>query len=87
MDFTDKRVLVTGASRGIGFEIAKTFLDAGARVAINGSSEQSVGVAMEKLSDYEHTVAAPGNIGTVAGCESAVRWRRRSRHSGGSTSS
>jgi NAD(P)-dependent dehydrogenase (short-subunit alcohol dehydrogenase family) len=72
MDFTDKRVLVTGASRGIGFEIAKTFLDAGARVAINGSSEQSVGVAMEKLSDYEHTVAAPGNIGTVAGCESAL---------------
>ncbi len=72
MDFTDKRVLVTGASRGIGFDIAKGFLDAGARVAINGSTEQSAGAAMERLSDYEHIVAAPGDIGTVAGCEIVV---------------
>jgi NAD(P)-dependent dehydrogenase (short-subunit alcohol dehydrogenase family) len=72
MDFTEKRVLVTGSSRGIGFDIAKTFLDVGARVVINGSTEQSVGAAMERLSDSAHTIAAPGNIGTVAGCESVV---------------
>lgn len=72
MDFTGKRVLVTGSSRGIGFAIARAFLEAGARVAINGSSEQSVTTAMELLGDPEHTVAAPGNIGTVAGCESVV---------------
>jgi len=72
MDFTDKRVLVTGASRGIGVSIAKQFLDSGARVAIHGSTEQSADAAMERLSDYEHTVAAPGNIGTVPGCESSV---------------
>ncbi len=72
MDFEDKRVLVTGSSRGIGFDIAKTFLDAGARVAINGSTEESAAAAMARLDDSEHTVAAPGNIGTVAGCESAV---------------
>ena len=72
MDFADKRVLVTGSSRGIGFDIAKTFLEAGARVAINGSTEQSVSAAMEKFDDSDHTIAAPGNIGTVAGCESAV---------------
>ena len=72
MDFTDKRVLVTGSSRGIGFDIAKTFLEAGAYVAINGSTEQSAGAAMEKIGDSEHTVAAPGNLATVAGCESVV---------------
>ncbi len=73
MDFTDKRVLVTGGSRGIGFAVAEAFLDAGARVAINGRTEQSVGAAMERLGGGEHLVAAPGDIGTVPGCESAVK--------------
>jgi len=72
VDFSNQRILVTGSSRGIGIEIAKAFLDAGARVAINGKTEQSVDTAMEKLDNSEHTIAAPGNIGTVAGCESAV---------------
>jgi len=73
MDFTDKRVLVTGSSRGIGFDIAKTFIDAGARVAINGRTEQSVSAAIERLGDEERTLAAPGDIGTVAGCETTVK--------------
>jgi len=72
LNFTQKRVLVTGSSRGIGFEIAKTFLAAGARVAINGSTEQSVATAIGKLGDRDRTIAAPGNIGTVPGCESVV---------------
>ena len=35
---TGKKVLVTGSSRGIGFYIAKCFLDSGANVIINGRS-------------------------------------------------
>ena len=73
MDFTDKRVLVTGGSRGIGFAVVDAFLDAGARVAINGRTGQSVGAAMERLGNVERLVAAPGDVGTVPGCELAVK--------------
>ncbi len=73
MDFTNKRVLVTGGSRGIGFAIAKAFVDAGGRVAVNGRTKQSVSAAIEKLGNGERLVAAPGDIGTVPGCESAVK--------------
>ncbi len=72
MQFRDKRVLVTGGTRGIGFEIARSFLAAGARVAINGSKSQTVKAAIDKLDYRDQTFAAPGDIGTVSGCESAV---------------
>jgi len=73
MDFAGKRVLVTGSSRGIGFAVAEAFINAGARVAINGRTEKSVNVAMERLGRGERLVAAPGDIGTVSGCELAVK--------------
>ena len=73
MDFREKRVLVTGGSRGIGFAIAEAFLDAGAHVAVNGKTEQSVSTAIERLGGGERLVAATGDIGTVAGCESTVK--------------
>ncbi len=73
MDFTGKRVLVTGGSRGIGFAIVSAFIDAGARVAVNGKTSQSVAAAIEKLGGGNRLVAAPGDIGAVAGCELAVK--------------
>ena len=73
MDFAGKRVFVTGASRGIGFATATEFLARGARVAVNGRTEQSVATAITELGGGDRLVAAPGNIGTVDGCESAVR--------------
>jgi NAD(P)-dependent dehydrogenase (short-subunit alcohol dehydrogenase family) len=73
VDFTDKRVLVTGGSRGIGFAIAEAFLGAGARVAVNGKTEESVNTAIERMGGGPSLVAAPGDIGTVPGCELAVQ--------------
>ena len=71
-DFTDKRILVTGGSRGIGWATAKAFLDVGARVAVNGRTGESTSAGIERLGGGEQLIAAPGDIATVAGCEAAV---------------
>lgn len=44
-----KVAVITGATRGIGFEIAKTFLENKARVCILGSKEETVSKALEEL--------------------------------------
>jgi len=62
-------VLVTRGTRGIGGAVARAFLDAGARVAINGRTAQSVAKAVANAAG---AMPAPGDVGTVAGCEAAV---------------
>lgn len=73
MDFGDKAVLVTGGSRGIGRATAKVFHDLGARVAINGRTTRSVDAALAAMGTGDRLVAAPGDVGTVDGCEAAVK--------------
>ena len=70
--FHEKRVLVTGGSRGIGWATAKAFHDAGAKVAVNGRTGESIAAGIDRLGGGERLIAAPGDVGTVAGCEAAV---------------
>ena len=51
-----KTAVVTGGTRGIGFAIAKKYLDNGANVAICGSRQDSVDKALAKLAAYEGRV-------------------------------
>jgi NAD(P)-dependent dehydrogenase (short-subunit alcohol dehydrogenase family) len=71
-DFTNKRVLVTGGTRGIGNAVVNAFNKAGAYVAINGRTADAVEKTISKISDNECLFAAPGDVGTVVGCENAV---------------
>lgn len=46
-----KIVLITGSSKGIGFGIAKSFLEEGSTVIINGRNEKNIIEAEKELSD------------------------------------
>jgi NAD(P)-dependent dehydrogenase (short-subunit alcohol dehydrogenase family) len=70
--FDGKRILITGSSRGIGLAAARAFLDAGARVAINGRSQASVEAAIDSLGAGARLIAAPGDVASVAACDTVV---------------
>jgi NAD(P)-dependent dehydrogenase (short-subunit alcohol dehydrogenase family) len=72
MDFRDKRILVTGGTRGIGRGIVEAFLEAHARVAVNGSTAETTAKVIDKLGCGDRLVAAPGSVATVAGCRAIV---------------
>jgi 3-oxoacyl-[acyl-carrier protein] reductase/7-alpha-hydroxysteroid dehydrogenase len=47
-----KTAIITGGTRGIGFAIAKKYLDNGANVVITGSRKETVETSLAKLTDY-----------------------------------
>lgn len=52
----NKVAIVTGGTRGIGYEIVKKFLDNKAKVVLFGSREESVNKAIESLKDEGYEV-------------------------------
>ncbi|MBT4410752.1 MAG: SDR family oxidoreductase [Bacteroidetes bacterium] len=45
-----KHIVITGSSRGIGFGLAGEFLKNGHRVTLNGTRQESINLALDKLS-------------------------------------
>ena len=67
---TEKRVLVTGSSRGIGRAIAEGYVAAGARVIVNGRDAAIVDATVKALG--KNAVAAPFDVTSKAAIEAAV---------------
>jgi 3-oxoacyl-[acyl-carrier protein] reductase len=71
-DLSGRRALVMGATRGIGYGIAKAFLDAGAAVAITGRKAEDAGNAAASLGANGSGIAAIGfslDSGDLAGID------------------
>lgn len=69
---SNKNVLITGGSRGIGYMIAKGFSDAGANVLITSRSEKACEEAANKIS----CEFVSSNLSTRKGCEELASYTR-----------
>ena len=70
--------LVTGASRGIGRAVARTFARSGMRVALNARGEKDLQRACRELAPHAEVMAVPGDLSdptTAASILDAVRER------------
>lgn len=59
------RVLITGASSGIGLDLARRFLAEGSRVAINGRDPDKLARAKRSLGHEGRVVAVPADVGKL----------------------
>lgn len=71
MDYglADKHAVISGSTSGIGLAIAKTLLNEGASVTINGRSQASVDRAMKQIGDTGKLRGVAADVSTAQGCE------------------
>ena len=72
MDFSDKAVLVTGASRGIGRAVAEAFAQRGARVALHYNANQTLAAqVLSGLPGEGHSIHQ-ANLAEASECQRLV---------------
>ncbi len=73
MSANDETVLITGGSSGIGYDVARGFLQKGANVLLNGRNPEKLSKAAESLGHPARVAVVSGDIGDRATGESMVR--------------
>ena len=73
MSIRTNTVIVTGASAGLGFAIAKAFLDEGSNVVINSASEARLKSAEQELNSPSRVLAYAGDISDSSVSRELVR--------------
>lgn len=71
-----KTAIVTGGTRGIGFSVVQRFLEAGAKVALFGSRQETVDKALDKIKSENLDAEVMGlypSLGDYAEVEKAVQ--------------
>lgn len=68
-----KLAVISGSTSGIGKSIAHTLATEGARVIINGRSQESVDRTLADLQLGDQAVGIPADISTAEGCESLIQ--------------
>lgn len=72
-DLSGRRALVTGATRGLGLEMARGLAEAGATVHVNGRSAETARAAAERLAREGLDVRpAPFDVADAGACTAAI---------------
>jgi len=66
LELIDKTALISGSTKGIGFAIASQLAAEGARVIVNGRSDNAVNFALEQIRKAVHQAKAEGFTGDLA---------------------
>src|SRR5690348_2108040 len=72
-DQSEPVALITGASRGLGLEIARLFAGRGMPLALTARAARPLTVAADELSRFTEVLAIPGNVADYAHAEQLVR--------------
>ena len=75
LQLTNKKVLVSGSTAGIGFAIAALFAQEGAAVVVNGRSEERVNSAVAKIrqsTGNAEVLGVTADLGTKTGVDLLV---------------
>ena len=73
MSANDKTFFISGGSSGIGYDVARGFLQKGANVLLNGRNPEKLSKAAESLGHPARVAVVSGDIGDRATGESMVR--------------